>query len=153
MLIFKKFYIRLLHFFARNLFPSAIRVFLHKLRGVSIGKNVFIGLNVFIDDFSPNKVIIEDNVFITSDVMLLTHKRNLKSYKKNMWIGDCTFTNKRIFIRKGAHIGVRSVILPGVQIGEGAVIGAGSIVTKNIPPYSLAIGVPAIVVKTFVKNN
>jgi acetyltransferase-like isoleucine patch superfamily enzyme len=54
-----------------------------------------------------------------------------------------------VSIKDGAHIGIGAIILPGVTIGEGAVIGAGAVVTKDIPPYSVAIGVPARVIKYF----
>ena len=119
------------------------------MRGVKIGKNVFIGLDVHIDDDHPSRVSIEDNVFITAEVFILTHKRNINKYRKDRWIGDCPIINSRVIIQKGAHIGIRSIILPGVTIGKGAVIGAGSIVTKDIPPYTLAMGIPAKVVKEY----
>ena len=54
-----------------------------------------------------------------------------------------------IVIKDGAHIGIGSIIMPGVTIGEGAVIGAGSVVTRDIPPHCVAVGAPAKVIKTF----
>ncbi|MDX9948980.1 MAG: acyltransferase [Candidatus Cloacimonadaceae bacterium] len=142
-------WVRFLHHLARHCFPSVIRVFLHRLRGVSIGKNVFIGLDVAIDDDGPQRVKIEDNVFITAGCMLLTHQRDLRQYHKNTWVGDQPFIQADIRIREGAHIGIGSIILPGVTIGRGAVIGAGSVVTKDVPDYCLALGVPAKVIKEF----
>ena len=145
----KKIWIRLLHHFARHSFPSSLRIFFHRLRGVNIGKNVFIGLDVHIDDDNPDLITIEDNVFLTPECMLLTHKRDISSYKKGDWIGDKHFIREAIIIKKGVHVGIGSIIMPGVTIGEGAIIGAGSVVTKDIPPYSLAVGVPAKVIKYF----
>lgn len=58
-----------------------------------------------------------------------------------------------IFIDDGAHIGIGSIIMPGVTIGKGAVIGAGSVVTKDIPPYCIAVGVPAKVIKIFSEEK
>ena len=52
-------------------------------------------------------------------------------------------------IQDGAHIGIGAIIMPGVTIGEGAVIGAGAVVTRDIPAYSVAVGAPAKVIKTF----
>ncbi|PMW33490.1 acyltransferase [Pseudomonas sp. GW460-7] len=52
-----------------------------------------------------------------------------------------------VIVRKHAWIGGKSIILPGVTIGEGAIIGAGSVVTKDIPPYTVAVGNPAKVIK------
>ena len=54
-----------------------------------------------------------------------------------------------IVIEDGAHIGIGSIIMPGVTVGKGAVIGAGSVVTKDIPPYCVAVGVPAKVIRKF----
>lgn len=147
--IISSIWIRVLHHFARHCFPNFIRVFFHRLRGVKIGKNVFIGLDVHLDDDDPSKIIIEDNALLSTGCLLLTHQRNLKEYKKNKWIGECPLIKKGILIKKGAHIGVRSVIMPGVIIEEGAIIGAGAVVTKDIPAYSVAAGVPAKVIKTF----
>ncbi len=94
---------------------------------VQIGQNVSIQSNVYI----PRKVRIEDNVFI----------------------GPCvTFTNDKYppsrrlvetVIRKGAVIGARAVILPGVEIGEEAVVAAGAVVTRDVPPRSVVAGCPA----------
>ena len=56
-----------------------------------------------------------------------------------------------VIIKDGAHIGIGAILMPGVTIGKGAVIGAGAVVTKDIPDYSVAIGVPARVIKSF--NN
>lgn len=140
---------RLLHHFARHCFPGAIRVVLHRMRGVRIGKNVLIGLDVTIDDDGPERVTIEDNVFLTTGCMLLTHQRDLSGYHKGMWIGDAPFKIAPILIKEGAHIGIGAIILPGVTIGKGAVIGAGAVVSKDVPDYSVAVGCPARVVKEF----
>jgi acetyltransferase-like isoleucine patch superfamily enzyme len=142
-------WLRLLHLFARHFFPSKLRIFLHRLRGVKVGKNVLIGVDVHIDEDRPDLVTIEDGVFLTAGCMLLTHQRDLKYYKYGKWIGDCPLNYGSIVIKKGVHIGIRTVIMPGVTIGEGAIIGASALVNKDIPPYSVAVGVPAKVIKTF----
>jgi acetyltransferase-like isoleucine patch superfamily enzyme len=138
---------RFLHHFARHCFPSKLRIFFHRCRGVKIGKNVLIGLDVHIDDDAPQLVTIEDNVLLTAGCFLLTHQRDLNQYKRGDWIGDHPLIFKPIVIKEGAHIGVRSIIMHGVTIGKGAVIGAGSVVTKNIPDYVIAAGVPAKVIR------
>ena len=58
-----------------------------------------------------------------------------------------------IVIEDGAHIGIGSIIMPGVTIGKGAVIGAGSVVTKDIPPYCVAVGVPAKVIRSIEEKK
>jgi len=142
---------RLLHHFARHSFPSVVRVFFHRLRGVHIGKNVLIGLDVMIDDDGPSRVTIEDNVFLTAGCMLLTHQRDLSSYTRGKWVGDMPFKIGSIIVKHGAHIGIGAIIMPGVTIGKGAVIGAGSVVTKDVPDYCIAVGVPAKVIKELDK--
>ena len=145
----KKFFIRLLHHFARHSFPSSFRIILHRLRGVNIGKNVFIGLDVHIDDDNPEMVTIEDGAFVAPECILLTHKRDVSEYKRGEWIGNKPFIRACIRIEKGVNVGIGTIIMSGVTIGEGAIIGAGSVVTKDIPAYSLAMGVPAKVHKYF----
>ncbi|MDD3235134.1 MAG: acyltransferase [Candidatus Cloacimonetes bacterium] len=140
---------RLMHHFARHCFPSIVRVFFHRLRGVRIGQNVLIGLDVTIDDDGPERVVIGNNVFITTGCMLLTHQRDLSGYRRGDWIGTMPFIIAGILIKDGAHIGIGSIILPGVTIGKGAVIGAGSVVTKSVPDYCVAVGAPAKVIKEF----
>lgn len=148
--ILRGLWVRFLHHWARHCFPSIVRVFFHRMRGVSIGKNVLIGLDVLIDDDGPERVRIDNNAFITAGCMLLTHQRDIQNYKRGFWIGELPFSTGKIHICEGAHIGIGAIIMPGVTIGRGAVIGAGAVVTKDVPDYSLAIGVPAKVVKEFV---
>ncbi|MBU1097083.1 MAG: hypothetical protein KKB34_11430 [Bacteroidetes bacterium] len=81
--------------------------------------------------------------------MILSHQRDLSNYKPGMFAMHCPFKEGKVIIKDGAHIGLGAIIMPGVIIGEGAVIGAGAVVTKDIPPYTLAVGVPAKIIKKF----
>lgn len=99
------------------------------LGDVKIGKNCRIQSGVFI----PSGTVIEDNVFIAPGVMILNDKFP-PSHGKH-W--------RPVIIRKGAIIGGGVTVLPGVEIQEGASIGAGSVVTKSILAGSLAFGNPA----------
>ena len=82
---------------------------------------------------------------------MLCHQRDLSFYKVGKPVMDCPLKYAPIVIKDGAHIGVGSIILPGVTIGEGAVVGAGSVVTRDIPPHCVAVGSPARVIRTFEK--
>jgi len=144
---------RLLHHFARHCFPSIVRVFFHRLRGVEIGNNVLIGLDVMIDDDGPSRITIEDKVFLTYGCMLLTHQRDLSGYTRGDWVGDMPFIIGDIHIKTGAHIGIGAIIMPGVTIGKGAVIGAGAVVTRDVPDYCVAVGAPAKVIKEFAHEQ
>lgn len=140
---------RILHIIAYATFPSQITVFLHRLRGVKVGKGSKISRSVQIDDSYPHLVNIEKKVWITAGVMILCHQRDLAYHNVGNPVMNCPLKIAEVTIHDGAHIGIGAIIMPGVTIGEGAVIGAGAVVTKDIPPYTVAVGVPARVVKTF----
>lgn len=119
------------------------------LKDAVIGNNCNINCHVFIE----NNVKIGNNVTIKSGVQIWDGL----NIEDNVFIGpNVTFTNDRyprskqypdefqqIFIKKGASIGANSTILGGVTIGENALIGAGSVVTKNVPENELWVGNPA----------
>ncbi|MBQ8664371.1 MAG: N-acetyltransferase [Mailhella sp.] len=90
---------------------------------VVIGNDVTVKCGVQLWD----GMTVEDGVFIGPNVTFC-NDRYPKSKNKD-------FTLERIVIRKGASIGANATILPGVEIGEGALIGAGAIVTKDVPPH------------------
>ena len=148
----------ILHKIARNSVLFApfnsrmIRPFLHRRRGVEIGKNVFIGIEVIFDSVYPEKIHIGHGCIITNGVQLLAHNRDLIDYGPNKKIRDCGYVVKDIYIENDVVIGIGSLVLPGVRIGQGAVIAAGSVVTKDVEPYTMAAGNPAKKMKTF-KNT
>lgn len=140
---------RFLHIIAYITFPYQVTVFLHRLRGVKIGEKSHIARLVSMDDRYPELIEIGKGVAITTGVMILCHQRDLSEYKIGMYAMHCPFKEGKVKIEDGAHIGIGAIIMPNVTIGKGAIIGAGAVVTKDIPPYSLAVGVPAKVVRTF----
>ena len=140
---------RILHIIAYVTFPYQVTVFLHRLRGVKIGKRTHVARLVSFDDRNPKLIKIGDGVAITTGVMILCHQRDLTNYKPGMYAMHCPFIEKEVVIKDGAHIGIGAIIMPGVTIGEGAIIGAGAVVTKDIPAYSVAVGSPAKVIKKF----
>ena len=144
---FEKLRIRLLHLIARHIPNAQLRSIFHKWRGVKIGKNVHIGIDVHIDDFSPQSIVIENDALVAAGVFILAHQRSLLGYKYGDSIKEKNFIVNPVHIKKGAHIGIRSIIMPGVKIGKGAIIGAGSVITKDIPDYCIAVGAPAKVIK------
>jgi acetyltransferase-like isoleucine patch superfamily enzyme len=124
-----------------------VRPQLWRMMGARVGKRVIIGRDVFLDPAYPDMVTIEDGAMVTARSMIIAHKRDLAQYHRGMWIGDCEHTIAPVHVGRGAHIGVGAILLPGVAIGDGALIGAGAVVTKDIPPYTLAVGIPAKVVR------
>lgn len=126
-----------------------IRPAILRRMGCKVGKGVFIGDNVIVDKNFPELITIEDNAYITGGTYLLCHKRDLSEYHKGINLHDLPYKKGAIKIGRGCSTGTNTIILPGVTIGEGAVIGAGSLVTKDIPAWTLAVGRPAKVVKEF----
>jgi acetyltransferase-like isoleucine patch superfamily enzyme len=118
-------------------FFSKFRVFFHRLRGVNIGENVEIGYYVLIDNLYPERVTIEDGATIAARTTVLAHDESaFYTGTGEELIGDTR-------ICKNAFIGVHSVILHGVTIGRNAIVGAGSVVTSDVPDNSKVAGVPA----------
>lgn len=134
-------------------FPYQVTTAIHRLRGVKIGKQTHVARGVLLDDHNPELIEIGERVGITSGVMIICHKRDMSYYKYGMNPQQCPFIYGKVVIEDDVHIGIRSIIMPGVTIGKGAVIGAGSLVTHDIPPYSVAVGSPAKVVKTYTKEE
>lgn len=103
--------------------------------GCQIGDNVKIHSHVYVAQFS----VIEDNVFIAPGAIL---SNDPHPGCTNSW--ECL---KGPVIRKGAQIGAHVTILPGITVGEDALIGAGSVVTKDVPADAVVYGNPAKVIK------
>ena len=96
---------------------------------------------------NANLIEIADDVIISNGTTLLCHKRDVSEYKRGTDANKLPFIYKSIILKKGCQIGLNCTILPGVTIGEGAIIGSCSQVTKDIPAWSIAVGNPAKVVK------
>jgi len=140
---------RFLHAIARGfpMFP-VWRAKLHRMRGVKVGKGVFIGSDVFIDNTYPESIVIEDYVTIISRTFVVGHSFD-PLHLQNVLKDSSKDRKKGIILKKGCYVGGQCVILSGVTIGECAIIGAGSVVTEDIPPYCIAVGVPAKTIRTF----
>ena len=149
-----------LHKIARNsvwlspapLSARLIRPMLHRWRGVNVGKDVFIGLEVMFDSVYPERISIGNGCIITNRVHFLAHNRDMKGYGPHVRIKDCGYIVKDIVIEDDVVIGIDSIILPGVRIGKGAVVAAGSLVNKDVAPYTMVGGVPAKVLKEFSRE-
>jgi maltose O-acetyltransferase len=116
----------------------------------SIGKDTFIGHQVLITGSNKYAILIGDNVDLAPRVCILSGGHRIDMLGKHS-AGEGSGGN--VIIEDGVWIGANSTILPGVKIGTKAVIGAGSVVTKDIPPYSIAVGNPCKVIKKWNLDN
>jgi len=147
-----------------NKIPSRrIRILYYKILGLTAGKNVSICRNVdllSIDKLelgngvnigwrctidARGKIKIGNNVVIASDTILLTADHDINS-------SDFPPRYKPIIIEDYAWVCTRSTVLGGVKIGKGAVVAAGSVVTKDVEPYTVVGGIPARVITTRTKD-
>lgn len=125
--------------------------------GVNLGQNVHIYGNPYsMFGTEPWCITLGNNVHITKEVLFVTHDGGTLLFRDK--IPDLEIT-KPIKVGNNVYIGVRSIILPGVNIGNECIIAAGSIVTKDVPDNSVVGGVPARIIKTTsdylnnIKNN
>jgi acetyltransferase-like isoleucine patch superfamily enzyme len=119
---------RFLQMVARNIPGSTTwRVTLHRWRGVNIGENVWIGYDSIIETSCPELVTIRDGAAIGIRVTIIAHNREQRG----------------VLIEEDAGIGPGAIILPNVKIGRGAIVTAGSVVTKSVPARTMVQGNPA----------
>ena len=134
--------------------PLKIRPAIYRKIGCKVGKGVFIGANVSIDSGNADLIEIGDHVHIAVHSILLCHKKDLSSYFVGDDYAQLPYKKQKIVLKKGCAIGTGTLILPGVTVGEGAIVGAFSLVSKNIPDWTIAVGRPAKVVKQIpVREN
>jgi len=136
-----KIYKRLLKFIAKQVPGFQLRTFLFRVAGYKIGKKVCIGEDLIIIDElrDKGKLIIEDHVAIAARVTLVISSTpnfsKIKTY--------APIANGPIIIEQDAWLGTGVIVMPNVTIGEGAIVGAGSLVTKDVPPFTIVAGSPA----------
>lgn len=116
---------------------------------VEIQKNAFIGKNCKISShtFICEGVHIGDNVFVGHNVTFINDKHPRAANPDGTMQTEADWKVVETFVKNGASIGSSSTILCGVTIGENAIVGAGAVVTKDVPANTIVAGVPAKVIK------
>ena len=104
-----------------------MRVWLHRWRGVKIGRGVWIGYDCILETSQPHLITVGDNAVLGVRAMLIAHFRG----------------SVGITIEDEAFIGPGAIVLPAVTIGKGAVVTAGSVVSTSVPPMTVVQGNPA----------
>lgn len=113
------------------------------LGGIRIGGHSTINRNVLLDSRGP--IVIGDRVSISPEVLLITASHDMNSVDFALTVGGIT-------IEDYVWIGTRAIILPGVTLGKGAVVGAGSVVTKDVPPFTFVAGNPATKIRERIQT-
>lgn len=115
---------------------------------LEIDDNSDIGLNARIAGLdNGGRLIIGKNVMMAPEVTILTLKHNY--HRKDIPMKEQGFTDSEVVIEDDVWIGFGVIVLPGVRLGKGSIVGAGSVVTKDVDPYTIVGGVPA----TFIKSR
>jgi acetyltransferase-like isoleucine patch superfamily enzyme len=155
-------------FFIEFLRPTKLNCLIKKYilitRGAKIGKNPFIDKRVWVNN--PKRIIIGDDVVLSKDVLITTSEGVYIGNQVMIGYGSKLIANNhvipgdvdelirfsghtkgRIIIEDNVWIASNVVVTPNITIGRNSVIGAGSVVTRNIPMNSIAVGIPAKVIK------
>jgi len=127
---------------------TKIGTFVEIQKNATIGKNCKISSHTFICE----GVHIEDNVFIGHNVTFINDKYPRSVNKKGKLQTELDWNVIETYVKEGASIGSSATILCGITIGENAIVGAGSVITKDVPPNCVVAGVPARIIKEKIKT-
>lgn len=127
-----------------------VRVAAHRRCGVSIGRGVFIGAQVMIDSEYPEYVKIEDGVAIGPGAMIMAHGGASVLHRS---MGLFHEPPQNVVIEKGAWLAAGAIILPGVTVGRGSIVGAGAVVSRDVPPLTMVVGNPARAVQKIKRKG
>lgn len=127
---------------AKQVPSNAMRIRLQRAKGVTIGEEVFLGYDVNIDPSCPELVEIADHARISPGVIILAHSR-----PGDAWLEHLGEQRSRVRIERHAAVYAGAIIMPGVTVGECAIVREGSVVTESVPPYTVVAGSPARVIE------
>lgn len=118
--------------------------------GVNVGRGVYIGNLVFFDGEYPEYIQIEDEVSIGPGVIIVAHTGASPYLAREGY-----YLNKpeKVSLKRGCWIGAGAIILPGVTVGEGAIVAAGSVVSQDVPPHMMVAGHPGRIVKKLERTS
>lgn len=161
--ILKNSYLGFYNFIIPNIPSHTIRIMLMKTLGMKISRNTTILRGIYVYD--PFNITIGQNCSINQNVVLdgrggldIKDRVNISPYAKiytadhDAQCSNFSYRSKKTTIHKYAWISTNSIILPGVVIGEGAIISAGAVVTKDVDAYTIVGGVPAKKIGTRSKD-
>ena len=139
-------------------------VLMFHVENISIGNNVYVGHNTILKAYHKNQMCIGDgtwigqncffhsaggiqignNVGIGPSVKILTSNHKKQNFGKAVLHNELEF--KEVIVEDDSDLGVGCIILPGIKVGKGAIVGAGAVVTKDVPSFSIVAGNPARII-------
>jgi acetyltransferase-like isoleucine patch superfamily enzyme len=122
--------------------PSGLKNWFYRRMGVTIGKNVSISLDVLLDPFYPELIMIEDNVILGWGSVIFTHELTNTKIR----IGS-------VVIRKNSLLGEFSLVRPGTEIGKDSLVAAMSFVNKDVGDYEEVGGIPGHIIKRLKRSD
>lgn len=152
--IISKLFRRICRFLSLVVFPSPVKVFFLRLAGVNIGKNVALndGITLACNVGYESYLSIEDRVAIGPNTIFIITSDPNHSFLHKMNDVSQLIKIGNIKVKNDAWIGAGCIILPDITIGEFSIIGAGSIITKDVPPYTIVAGAPARIIRKLDKE-
>lgn len=123
---------------------TSVRILLYRLMGIRIGRDVYVGFDLELDTNFPELIQIGNHVTISHRCTITTH---MGTPSDTPVVAVYPLQAEPVTINDGAWICIGATILPGVTIGENAVVAAGAVVTKDVAPDTVVAGVPARFVK------
>lgn len=128
---------------------SRVGPFVEIQSGVKIGKRCKIQSHAFICE----GVLIEDEAFISHGVMFINDRMPRSTIQAGCLKGNEDWLMEKTIVKKRASIGTNATIMCGINIGEHSIVGAGSVVTKDVPPYTIVAGNPAKIISHLSRHD
>ncbi len=125
-----------------HLIDKQIRPKILRHTGAIVGKRCFIGFGCYFDN-NTRDLSIGDDVLIAPNCTFLFHRRDLSNYTRDQKQNQVPHIHAKTVVGNNVSFGIGATVMPGVTIGEGAIVGARSLVTKDVPAWTIVVGVPA----------
>ena len=133
---------------SKHLPSNGLRIACQRAKGVKIGSNVYLAYDVNIDLVCPELVEIGDNARIGIGVIILAHNR-----PSDGWMAHLGAVQEPVRIGRDAVIAAGAIVLPGVTVGEFAIVREGAVVEQDIPAFTMAAGIPAKVIRELPRDR